>query len=232
MDELEDDENGPETDVAALMGFGSFGDQHRGKRRRYDGRAEEAVVDGGPSPSGQKKEKGSGSGSNKLPLGTGRSRAKKNSDGSSAETPSELGETVGASTRPKGSGAGRGGGGGDDAQGTGGDERGDRMEESMAVRRHAASRHDEQTRSSEEEHVLPPAQPSVTTGGPIHTSLPPKPPQPSMARSENTAPASATGGGTGAENEAWTLRKGVKLANGDIAYYDASFVEDPWRELR
>lgn len=28
------------------------------------------------------------------------------------------------------------------------------------------------------------------------------------------------------------LRKGVKDERGDVAYYDASFVEDPWRHLR
>ncbi|KAL6715196.1 hypothetical protein ACLMJK_007460 [Lecanora helva] len=28
------------------------------------------------------------------------------------------------------------------------------------------------------------------------------------------------------------LRKGIKDENGDVAFYDQSFVEDPWRELR
>jgi len=220
MDELEDDENGPDNDVAALMGFGTFGDQHRGKRRRYNGRAEDAVVDGGPSPSGRKKERGSGSGSNYLPLGTGRSRREK-SDGSTAETTSVGTEiTTKAKTRTSGTGG----------EGTG-DEGGDGME-SIAVL-HAASRQAEQTRSSSD--MLPPTQPSATTG-PSDTSLPPKPPRPVLSQPENAAPASATGTGKGmgkgTGNEAWKLRKGIKLANGEIAYYEASFVEDPWREWR
>lgn len=218
MDELEDDGNGPDIDVAALMGFGSFGDQHRGKRRRYNGRAEDAVVDGGPSPSGRRKERGSGSGSNNLPLGTGRSRPEK-SDGITAERTS-VGKEISTKAKTRGRGS-------EDAQGTG-DDGGDGME-SIALL-HAASRQAEQTRSSSD--MLPPTQPSATTG----PSLPPKPPQPLLSQPENAAPASATGTGKGigegTETEAWKLRKGIKLANGEIAYYDASFVEDPWREWR
>lgn len=51
---------------------------------------------------------------------------------------------------------------------------------------------------------------------PAGPSLPPKPP----ARTP------------GADSQAWELRRGVRLAGGDVAYYDASFVEDPWRALR
>ena len=41
------------------------------------------------------------------------------------------------------------------------------------------------------------------------------------------------GTGGGQANYDWSaLKKGVKDERGDVAYYDASFVEDPWKRLK
>jgi len=203
MDDLETDETSESIDVAVLMGFNSFGDQHRGKRRRYDGRTEEAVIDGGPSTSSDGKGKGKGnksvgSGSNNLPLGHPKSRPRPKSSAAGADGPDGSGDATTARPRPDpGSG-----GAADEAAA---EREGEGAGKIAAPERlsHVASRPDASAR--------PPA--------PTSPSGPPLPPKP-LTRTP------------GADSQAWELRRGVRLAGGDVAYYDVSFVEDPWRAWR
>lgn len=212
-DEEQNEESESENmDVAAQMGFGSFGDQHRGKRRRYDSRTEDAVVDGGlglgagagvetgmgkgmGKGKGKAKAKaGKGSGSNNLPLGTPRPRHENSvvgqegdAENSSVERPTHMDPAA-----P-----------GDDL-GT----------EELAPTPMSGTTHP----------------PRTTSGG--EASLPDKPPVPRPVGKGQASTTAGTGTGKGTGNEAWRLRKGVPVANGDVAYYDVSFVEDPWFGLR
>lgn len=215
-DPEEEDENGEDldldVDVAASMGFGSFGDQHREKRRRYDGRAEDAVVDGAPSPSGTGRGKGKrdegvhGSGSNTLPLGTpGAHRG--GGGGVNVDEGSERGGNGTHSARKK----------------TGKERRFDAVKEGDADS-FPAETSKRAAASPEAQQNTPAFSPA-----PSHPSLPLQPPpaQPLPSRPGGMAPAPAPRTDEGA----WKLRKGVVVANGDVAYYDAGFVEDPWRGL-
>ncbi|KAI9873093.1 MAG: hypothetical protein M1830_000844, partial [Pleopsidium flavum] len=65
---------------------------------------------------------------------------------------------------------------------------------------------------------------------PTHPSLPSKPPA-AWNSSTSGASGSNVGRAGGSDNDLWKLRKGVRNETGDIAYYDPSFVEDPWQEL-
>lgn len=73
-----------------------------------------------------------------------------------------------------------------------------------------------------------PAKPPASTI--YHTHLIQTPPQP-LGYGAVTEVV-AQGGAVGKEAYDWrALRKGVRDENGDVAYYDGSFVEDPWRGL-
>lgn len=50
--------------------------------------------------------------------------------------------------------------------------------------------------------------------------------------SRTTTPALTTTAGSGSGYSYAALRHGVRDQNGDMAYYDHSFVEDPWKGLR
>ena len=44
--------------------------------------------------------------------------------------------------------------------------------------------------------------------------------------------AQSTGGRGQAQQDLYALRKGVRDQRGDVAYYNPSFIEDPWKDLR
>ena len=83
---------------------------------------------------------------------------------------------------------------------------------------------------------VPPGNPRMSEVAPGHMTLPKRPPSPEHVHQ------GVTGVGSNVEREPgklnngqwdWNaLRKGVRDKNGDTAYYNASFVEDPWAALR
>ncbi|MCJ1364318.1 hypothetical protein MMC16_003428 [Acarospora aff. strigata] len=226
MDESEED-----IDVAGLMGFSSFGGQPS-KRRKYNSNSD-AVIDVSSTKGDQRVTKGSGS--NKIPLGKARP---------SNDTPQ--GDKVANIAREE-SAFQTVGGAGDvvDNQGYVDDTPPDSP---FPVQQNILMQQSSQTQALEDtkarsyngtpnsvQHLLvrnkktPPLQQEASTSVPSNHSLPPKPPVPSLSSSShrsgrNTFP---TGG-----DEYWRLRKGLKNENGDTAYFDPSFVEDPWEELR
>ena len=82
---------------------------------------------------------------------------------------------------------------------------------------------------------MPPGSPRMSEVAPGHMTLPKRPPSPEHGHED------VKGVGSNIEREPgkltngqwdWTaLRKGVRDEHGDTAYYNASFVEDPWAAL-
>lgn len=83
---------------------------------------------------------------------------------------------------------------------------------------------------------VPPGSPRMSEVAPGHMTLPKRPPSPEHVHQ------GVKSVGSNVEREPgkladgqwdWNaLRKGVRDEHGDTAYYDASFVEDPWAALR
>ncbi|MCJ1271546.1 hypothetical protein MMC22_011448 [Lobaria immixta] len=218
--------------LAQTMGFSSFGAKPNPKKKR------------------KLEQSGSGSGSNSLPLGTGRRQeselaskkdigneqtlagegnkredfrrrqAENNEDGDAGTTGEDMGATAPHNlSRPSAN-----------------PPRARNTDPSPELREsHTAEFND--TNDSPDLHVpsrMPPFHPP--------NSLPPRPPPPTSSSSQNvqsqsqpqwpsqTQPSPYTQQSP-QSYDFWALRKGIRDENGDMAYYDESFVEDPWRAL-
>ncbi len=240
-----DSEDEEQDAMAASMGFSSFGAQSN-KRRKYNSKTD-AVIDK------TKPLKAMGSGSNKTPLGEVRAKVRNGGDAAHKD-----GDVLDAQGAIGGLGKMETERADEDGDGDGpiyADESPPliphpTLDTKIAQRNHPLDQciPDLSSSSSGRKIVPVPAQaPSTSTTEanqpasshqisatskpiPIHSSLPPKPPPPSARSSEILR--SADHAKRANDDEAWRWRKGVKNENGDVAYYDASFVEDPWRELR
>ncbi|KAI9777205.1 MAG: hypothetical protein M1835_005306 [Candelina submexicana] len=199
-------------DIAASMGFTSFGSKPVKKRKfnpKIDAAVDSSVI--------------VGSGGNSIPAGKARGGRGGGSEGC---------EGCGGE---KGEGEGEGDGG--DPEGSpwiianqgGGGEAGlakeveKQEEKTQCLKQNPGQTHHTSTRDPNTSTYLQ------------HPSLPPKPAF--AAAPLSTAPAFEAGqsipsqAGQITREEAQRLRRGVRDGNGDIAYYDASFVEDPWERL-
>lgn len=226
----EEDEN---SDIAASMGFSSFGGQPN-KKRKYNSKTD-AVTDA-PLRKGSK-EHGVGSGSNKMPLGKARPKSigaqgNRELDGSgkglafgatvdggdAVDDPGYVNDTPpGSPVRVSYNAAMEQGI--SQAQASEGTDRDISNRASVPTKPLAV----EDKRSQ----GLPPKPLSSMS---IPSSLPPKPPVPTWSSGAGASEASVGRVG-GSDNGLRQLRKGVKNEKGDIGYYDPSFVEDPWKEL-
>lgn len=223
------DEGGPDEEQKAMMaemGFATFGSKGKGpKAKRVKVR-----------PDG---EVNVGTGGNVIPLGQGRRRGGRGGGGAGGGAGGDGG--VGSAGDGDGLGSERVEDADDDGagEGVGGvrlphEDVGSKDEE-----RYEDPRYDEdgdEDTPVRSESSLPPR--------PATNTLPLKPPSASYPVMGMGAPGTGSGGGWGQsqrrrdgkkEDGSWdwqALRKGVRDERGDMAFYDGSFVEDPWRALR
>ncbi|KAI9696084.1 MAG: hypothetical protein M1836_005915 [Candelina mexicana] len=209
-------------DIAASMGFTSFGSKPP-KKRKFNPRTDAAV----DSSTG---EVVAGSGGNSILLGKARggreSGESKGYGGGSEGCGAEQGEG-------EGEGEGDGGDPGyvDDTpegspgiiggDGEGGLEKEVEEEETRGLKKNPGQTHSSSTGDTTSTHLQ-------------HPSLPLKPAfvvPPSTAAEFEGGRSIPSEAGHITREEAQRLRRGVRDRNGDIAYYDASFVEDPWEGL-
>ncbi|MCJ1297772.1 hypothetical protein MMC08_000560 [Hypocenomyce scalaris] len=285
---MDSDPTSPSEDIAALMGFSSFGPASKPKKRKYNPAVENAVTDASLTMQGKRQQQqqqqhhkdyrtsSRASGGNRLPLGKGRVMGK---GGREKE------EVGGADVRALGSGildelaVTRGSAGdecaevganvkGADSVGMGEEENGGvddddaptyldtstvpSVEDGRAAG--MGNRNDEDDGPRYMDTSLPPPLDGLTAvplpvaglyttvgggAGPgeevsgqqqqqqQHQELPAIHSTGSELQGGEIEAAMAPGG-----RRDWrALRRGVRNQRGDLAYYDESFVEDPWREL-
>ncbi|KAI9825749.1 MAG: hypothetical protein M1819_000467 [Sarea resinae] len=215
---------GDEVDIAASMGFASFGSQIN-KKRKYNPHADDAT-DSAPARQNQKRPPGSGS--NMMPLGIPKSRE----HSAPEQLPLACPRPTPASTAES------------QLEDEGGDPK--YLEETPSPESNAGN------------HVNLSTLPDITatsatatggeiaaaTGGASSNALPQRParngPPPGQFSPRSFTGAvsrdlsgdlNTTAGETAPRTSLQDLRRGVRDAHGDIAYYDPSFVEDPWKAL-
>lgn len=276
---MNSDPSSPSEDIAALMGFSSFGAAPKPKKRKYNPAVGNAVTDASLTIQEKKQQQqqhkdyrpsSGASGGNRVPLGKGRVFG--NGGSNEDRGPGMIGQPHGGMlderteaecfATSKAAGLEHG-------VGTGGLEENEGASEDDGPRYVDAS----STPPAEEEGVAPLGAGVWGADGPryVDTSRPPPlqvPGQVPLPAAEEQAPNEEGGagslrdtqstvqqqrqapharystsleGGGGGEDGAggvrgglydWrALRKGVVNRMGDVAYYDESFVEDPWREL-
>lgn len=207
-----DDDIGIDPEIAAAMGFGSFGAQSQNKRRKFT--HNDAVFEG-QSDVSNKSARPSGSGANTTALGV----RSKPADVLSAESVQI--DDVG----------------------------------SAAVNEESQSKEKGKTKAKGKKGGAPlgladyvawgnkitpqtvPQAPQIVTESPVSSAEPASKP---AAEPDVNNVAATQNGGAGAESwpqgmpdqqELSALRRGVKNARGDMAYFLPSFIEDPWSSL-
>ena len=93
------------------------------------------------------------------------------------------------------------------------------------------------TLSTESERSAPVRATGASSLAEVPTGLPPKPPAndlnlPGQDVAGDQMQSRDPGKRADGEWDWYALRRGVKEKNGDVAYYDSSFVEDPWAHLK
>lgn len=93
------------------------------------------------------------------------------------------------------------------------------------------------TLGAESECSAPAGASAASSHAGFPAGLPPKPPtrnldQPGHNLASEQMESREPGKNMNGEWDWYALRRGVHEKNGDIAYYDASFVEDPWAHLK
>ncbi|TKA50816.1 hypothetical protein B0A49_11402 [Cryomyces minteri] len=216
--------------LAAAMGFSGFGAQPSAKKRKF--KHDDAVVDGVPPKPAKSGVGKKGTGANVMELGV-RERRKQGSDGGGPAVVrdvaaqadgegAELGST--GSAAPEAAGTAQLAGPGVAAAPTG-KAKATAPPTGMAhflAQAHSQTPSAAPTRSSTEQHhtVLP-----------AHPSLPSKPAPVASDDVPAADRSSRTSYGALSRQELDALRRGVRNARGDVAFFMPSFVEDPWAGL-
>lgn len=213
-----DDDIGIDPEIAAAMGFGSFGAQPQNKRRKFT--HNDAVVEG-QSDVSNKSARPSGSGANTTALGVRSKPAEVLSEESVHVQENDLTQDL----------------------------------DSAAANEEPQSKEKAKTKAKGKKGGAPlgladyvawgnkitsetaPQAPQIVTESPVSSAEPASKP---AAESHVNNVAVTQNGGAGAESwpqglpdqqELFALRRGVKNARGDMAYFLPSFIEDPWSSL-
>ncbi|KAI4135935.1 MAG: hypothetical protein LQ347_000221 [Umbilicaria vellea] len=245
---MDSDLSSPSEDMAALMGFFSFGAAPRTKKRKYNPAVENAVTDASLTLQEKNQQQqqhkdyrpsSGASGGNKVPLGKGRLMRK----GETTVVVQPHGGMSNERTTARGLATGKAAERGDDVR-TG------CLEESDGACE------DDGPRYVDESSTPPAKEGGVTalgTGGsgdngaryvgtsrqpPLHGPGDVPLPAAEMTLNVDGVASEERGGGRDKAGVAsgelydWrALRQGVVNREGDVTYYDESFVENPWREL-
>jgi len=218
MEDTDDMELDPE--IAAAMGFTSFGNQPSSKRRKYN--HNDAVTDGSNSNSKAKATSHQPTGANSMELGVRQQARSRDLSRQSSPRPEEgqnmatiHGSEVSEEAKdPQGAAVSA-----SSIQPSSGDV-GSRQKQPMAsgLARFLARGQVEQKASVSKQETGSLLEPAPSTSLPVHPSLPSK-------------PLPMTNQGQLSHEELQALRKGVKNERGDVAYFLPSFIEDPWKVL-
>lgn len=217
MEDLEPADIDPE--MAAVMGFGAFGSQPSNKKRKF--KHDQAIVAGAALPTV------SSSGSNTVQLGIRKARPS-GPAGASAEHPEDqAGAGSSVNNNPESSGyagsdepqknlAGPGSGQEQSKQDTSGKKLG--QQQRVAAPPSGLAQY--LSRGQAMKDIAPDANAEM----PANNSLA----DPSAPSADSMGSDSTSGPRTLSREELAALRRGVRNAQGDLAYFLPSFVEDPW----
>ncbi|KAJ9649072.1 hypothetical protein H2199_000985 [Coniosporium tulheliwenetii] len=218
MDDTESADIDPE--MAAVMGFGAFGSQPSNKKRKF--KHDQAIVAGAASPAV------SSSGSNTVQLGIRKARPSNLAGASLEHMGDEAGVKSGVNDGLESSNYA-----GSDAPPVNSDKPGSKQprqiksEEKPAQQKRAAAppaglaQYLSRGQSAKDVAPDPNAEmPAETSSG-----------NPSTLSSAPVGSLSLSGPRTLSREELAALRRGVRNAQGDIAYFLPSFVEDPWGKI-
>lgn len=217
---MEDSESADvDPEMAAIMGFGAFGSQPSNKKRKF--KHDQAIVAGAASPTV------SSSGSNTVQLGIRKARPS-GPAGASAEY---LEDQAGAGSSMNNHLESSGYAGSDESQknlaGPGIEQEQSKQDtngKKLGQQKRVAAPPPGLAQYLSRGQAMKDIAPNANAEMPANTSLA----DPSAPSANSMGSGSAFGPRTLSREELAALRRGVRNAQGDLAYFLPSFVEDPW----